>query len=65
MTVGPRKEMAMSHRPHSRRPYWLPEVLAIAAAIASALFLALYGPPAIGDVRTAASAGDGQALSVA
>lgn len=55
----------MSHRPHLRRPYWLPEVVAIAAAMASALFLALYGPPAIGDVRTAASAGDGRALSVA
>jgi len=56
----------MSHRLNPRRPSWLPEVAAIAAAIASALFLVLYGPPAIGAVRTTApSVGAWQALSVA
>ena len=36
----------MPHRQNPRRPSLLPEVGTIAAAVAAALFLALYGPPA-------------------
>ena len=44
--------MAMPHRQNPRRPSLLPEVGTIAAAVAAALFLALYGPPAHGADRS-------------
>jgi len=42
----------MPHRQNPRRPSLLPEVGTIAAAVAAALFLALYGPPAHGADRS-------------
>jgi len=44
--------MAMPHRQNPRRLSLLPEVGTIAAAVAAALFLALYGPPAHGADRS-------------
>jgi hypothetical protein len=44
--------MAMPHRLNLRRPSLLPEVGTIAAALAAALFLVLYGPPAQGAGRS-------------
>jgi hypothetical protein len=65
-SIGPAAELAgpkhggavMPHRLIPRRHSRVPELLAILAAVAAALFLVLYGPPARGiEQLVAATAG--------